>query len=181
MILLYLAAIVAANLTTATFGPGASLLVAFVFIGLDLVARDRLHDRWRHEGLAWKMGLLIGSGSALPFFVNAGAGRIGLASFLAFGSASIVDAVVYSALRRRGYLVRVNGSNLPAAAVDSIVFPLLAFGSFLPWIMAGQFLAKVAGGFIWSLCLRRSDAAAHHSRRNVSTMFVFKVRTKAAP
>jgi len=49
--------------------------------------------------------------------------------------------------------VRVNGSNVVSAAVDSVVFPTLAFGSFLPWVILGQFLAKVAGGAVWSLIL----------------------------
>jgi uncharacterized PurR-regulated membrane protein YhhQ (DUF165 family) len=52
-------------------------------------------------------------------------------------------------------MVKVNGSNLISAAVDSIVFPTLAFGAVLPWIMLGQFAAKVAGGAVWALILRQ--------------------------
>ena len=50
-------------------------------------------------------------------------------------------------------MVRVNGSNVFSAAVDSAVFPTLAFGVFLPWVILGQFAAKVAGGFVWSMIL----------------------------
>ena len=65
----------------------------------------------------------------------------------------VVDAVVYHWLGGYPRWLRVNGSNVPSAAVDSIVFPSLAFGTFLPWIILGQFAAKVCGGFAWSLIL----------------------------
>ena len=59
----YLAAIVAANLSVATFGPAVSVANAFVFIALDLSSRDRLHEAWTGRGLAWRMAALIASGS----------------------------------------------------------------------------------------------------------------------
>lgn len=155
---LYLAAIVLANLSSATFGPGASVVNAFLFIGLDLTARDRLHDAWHGRGLVWKMAALIAGGSILSWLFNAGAGRIALASCAAFGAAAIVDTLAYHLLRGRAHLVRVNGSNVPSALVDSLVFPTLAFGGFLPWVTLGQFAAKVLGGAIWSLILRRGSA-----------------------
>lgn len=159
MIALYLVAIVAANLLVAWFGPAVTILNAFLFIGLDLTARDRLHDRWRGEGLVWKMGLLIASGGLISYLLNRDAGRIALASTVAFCAAALTDSLVYQLLRRRGYMLRVNGSNIPAAAVDSVVFPTLAFGGFLPWVTLGQFAAKVLGGFVWSLILGRRRAA----------------------
>lgn len=157
---LYLFAIVAANLLVAQFGPGITILNAFLFIGLDLTARDRLHDQWRHNGLVWKMGLLIAAGGLLSYLLNRDAGRIALASTVAFTAAALTDALVYQLLHRRTFLIRANGSNIPAAAVDSIVFPTLAFGGFLPWVTLGQFTAKVLGGFVWSLILRRRRVAA---------------------
>ena len=51
----YLVAIVAANLLVAHFGHGVAVLNAFLFIGLDLTARDGLHEAWRNCGLVWKM------------------------------------------------------------------------------------------------------------------------------
>ena len=41
------------------------------------------------------------------------------------------------------------------AARDSIVFPTLAFGLFMPEIVLGQFVAKFVGGFLWSLVLQK--------------------------
>jgi uncharacterized membrane protein (DUF441 family) len=153
LVSLYLIAIVAANLSVATFGPDVVILNAFVLIALDLTTRDRLHELWHNKGLIWKMGALIATGSAISYLLNAGAGRIALASLAAFALASVVDTVVFSWLRRKGWLVRSNASNVASAAVDSCIFPVLAFGAFLPWIILGQFAAKVLGGFIWSVVL----------------------------
>lgn len=160
MIALYLAAIVAANLAVTAWGPGASIPIAFLLIGLDLTARDRLHDRWRGRGLPWRMGALIAAGGAISYLLNQGAGRVAVASVAAFTLASITDAAVYQLLRDRPYLQRVNGSNVPAALVDSVAFPTLAFGAVLPWIMAGQLVAKIAGGALWALILKGRQRAA---------------------
>lgn len=87
MILLYIGAIVAANLSVATFGPWASPLNSFLFIGLDLSLRDRLHDRWLGKGLWWRMLGLIGSAGAISYALNPAAGKIAAASVAAFCAA----------------------------------------------------------------------------------------------
>lgn len=156
----YLLAVVAANLLVAWFGPAVSIVNAFLFIGLDLTARDRLHDAWRGDGLVWKMGALIASGGLISYLVNQDAGPIAVASTVAFAAAALTDALVYHLMRGRPFLLRANGSNVPAAAVDSLVFPILAFGGFLPLVTLGQFVAKVVGGFFWSLLLNRRRVAA---------------------
>lgn len=157
-ILLYLIAIVIANITVAVYGPSVSIINAFLFIGLDLTTRDKLHDAWRGRGLVWKMALLIAAGSAISWLLNRNAGPIALASFVAFASAATIDAGAYHLLRNKSWFARVNGSNVLGAAVDSVIFPTLAFGGLLPWVTLGQFTAKVAGGALWSLVLRgRSD------------------------
>jgi hypothetical protein len=156
-----LVAIVLANLTVAQFGPNMAIFNAFLFIGLDLTARDRLHDAWRGNNLVPKMTALIAAGSVLSWVLNRDAGQIALASFVAFAAAATVDAVVYHLLGNYPRWLRINGSNVPSALVDSLVFPTLAFGGFLPLVVLGQFLAKTVGGFIWSLVFRWMD------RRNV--------------
>lgn len=161
LVVLYLAAIVAANLSVAAFGPEASIINAFLFIGLDLSTRDALHERWHGRALWPRMLLLIGAGSALSAALNWQAAQIAVASFAAFLSAGIADAVVYSVMDKRSRLLRMNGSNLVAAGVDSLVFPALAFGLPLLWlIVIGQFVAKVAGGFVWSLLLTKRASLA---------------------
>ena len=152
---MYLVAIVAANLLVARFGPAVVVVNAFLFIGLDLTARDHLHDAWRGRGLWRKMAVLIAAGSLLSWVLNRGAGQIALASFVAFALAGVADAVIYHWLGDRARLVRVNGSNMVSAAVDSLIFPTLAFGALMPGVVLGQFAAKVGGGFVWSLVLRR--------------------------
>jgi uncharacterized PurR-regulated membrane protein YhhQ (DUF165 family) len=151
---MYLVAVVAANLAIAHFGPAATPFVAFVAIGLDLSSRDALHEAWHNNGLWWKMFALIGSGSLLSWLLNANAGSIALASFIAFAASGLSDSLMYQLLHKYPSLVKMNGSNLLSAAVDSLVFPNVAFGSFMPMVVLGQFAAKVLGGFVWSLVLR---------------------------
>jgi hypothetical protein len=154
IVALYLAAIVAANLSTARFGPSASIVNALLLIGLDLTARDRLHDSWRGRGLWLRMAVLIATGSAISWVLNRDAGQIALASCVAFGLAGAADALAYHLLGSKARLLRINGSNVVSAVVDSAVFPALAFGFPLLWpVMLGQFAAKTVGGACWSLIL----------------------------
>jgi hypothetical protein len=150
-VILYLAAIIAANLITAQFGPSASVVNAFLFIGLDLTSRDKLHEAWGRDGLARKMAALIACGSVLSWILNRDAGTIAIASFVAFASAAVVDTIVYQLLRERSYIIKVNGSNVLSALIDSVIFPTVAFGGLMPLVTLGQFIAKVGGGFVWSL------------------------------
>src|SRR5262245_19290459 len=96
----YLAAIIAANLSIAHWGPKAAVYNAFLFIGLDLVSRDRLHDLWRGH-LIRNMAALIAAGSGLSYLMGIWLGtgpfvaRIALASMVAFGVAASADAIVY--------------------------------------------------------------------------------------
>ena len=162
-IILYLSAIVLANLSATIFGPYATIANAFVFVGLDLTCRDKLHEAWHEENLYRNMLRLIVAGSVLSFLVAMLLGkgelsaRIALASMIAFALASLTDTIVYGILWNRPKMVKINGSNVASAAVDSVVFPTVAFGSFLPIVILGQFLAKVFGGFIWSLILNRKE------------------------
>ncbi len=156
LIMLYLAAIVAANLIITNLGSQVSIITAFFFIGLDLTARDSLHEKWRGRRLWWKMALLIATGSILSYVLNSNAAPIALASFVAFAVAGVADTLTYLILGDKARMIRVNGSNIVSAAVDSFIFPVLAFGWPPLWgIVAGQFIAKIAGGFIWSLFLAR--------------------------
>ena len=156
-VILYLVAIVLANLSVAALGPSVIIINAFLFIGLDLTARDQLHEVWRGNHLLPKMAALIASGSILSWLLNRDAGSVALASFIAFASAATVDAVVYHLMGKYPRWLRINGSNVPSALVDSIIFPTLAFGSFLWPIVLGQFAAKTLGGLVWSLVFRWRD------------------------
>lgn len=155
LVILYLAAVVAANLSVAYFGPSSTIINAFLFIGLDITTRDALHERWKGKQLWLNMGLLVLAGSVISYLLNREGAQIALASLLAFALSNIADTVVYHLLRRYPKFAKVNGSNIASAAVDSVTFPTIAFGVFIPWVVAGQFLAKVLGGYVWSLILLR--------------------------
>jgi queuosine precursor transporter len=158
---MYLGAIVAANLTVAWFGPAVAIVNAFVFIAFDLTSGDRLHEAWHGRGLVYKMAALILAGSLLSYAIDGAAGPIALASFVAFAVSASLDRLVYALLGKRGYLVKVNGSNLVSSCADSIIFPTLAFGVFMPWLILAQFVAKVAGGLIWAYILKPRATPIH--------------------
>lgn len=147
----YISAMVLANLLVFTIGPWFSPVNAFVLIGLDLSVRDWLHVRLS----MLEMGVLIGVGGVVTYALAPGAQHIALASAAAFSCAAVVDWLVFGALGGRSWLTRANGSNMAGAAVDSMVFPTMAFGGFLPGVVLLQFVAKVAGGALWAYVLSK--------------------------
>lgn len=152
LILLYLVAIILANLSAMYFGPSATIINAFLLIGLDLAVRDSLHDKWEKQ-IAAKMPLLIVSGSLLSMIININAWHIAVASMAAFGLSETIKTLFYIGLKRKSRIYRAGVANIFASAVDSTVFPTLAFGELMIWVVLGQFVAKVAGAMIWSLLL----------------------------
>jgi hypothetical protein len=154
---IYIAALVAANLLVAWLGVWFSLVNAFVLIGLDLSLRDKLHDLWEGDKLPIKMGGLIATASVVSYAINPATGMIAFASLAAFSLSMVADAFVYQYLKAKSWLIRVNGSNVAGSAVDSVVFPTIAFGSLMPEIVALQFVAKIGGGFIWSKILEKKN------------------------
>ena len=158
-VIFYCAAMVGANLSVSYFGPWVSPINAFVLIGLDLSLRDKLHERWMGQWLWWKMAALISLSGGLSYIANPAAAKIAIASLVAFVLSGAVDALVYNWLRHKPYIQRSNGSNLAGAAIDSFIFPMIAFGAFMPMIVLLQFTAKVGGGFVWSLILLK---VKHH-------------------
>jgi queuosine precursor transporter len=151
----YAAAMILANLSVAAFGPWVSPINAFVLIGLDLALRDWLHVRLH----VWQMGVLIAGTGALTYLLNPAAGMIAIASSAAFTAAAVVDWATFARLRG-SWMFRANGSNVAGAAVDSLVFPTLAFGALMPQIVLAQFAAKVAGGAVWAWILSRKQVLA---------------------
>lgn len=157
-VVIYLVAIVLANITTTIFGANWSIVNAFLFIGLDITCRDKLHEQWKNNNLFWNMLILILSGSLLSYLLNSNAGIIAIASFTAFLLANFADVFIYQKLINKSKLIKINGSNVGSAIVDSLVFPTIAFGGILWIITLGQFLAKVLGGYVWSLVIAYADS-----------------------
>jgi uncharacterized PurR-regulated membrane protein YhhQ (DUF165 family) len=152
-IAIYAAAMTLANLSVATFGPAISPINSFVLIGLDLALRDWLHVRLK----VWQMGALIAATGALTYLLNPAAGQIAVASACAFTAAALVDWGTFARLRG-SWMFRANGSNVAGAAVDSLLFPTIAFGVLMPHIVAMQFVAKIAGGALWAWLIGRKTA-----------------------
>lgn len=150
-VLVYAAAMILANLSVATFGPSVTPVNAFVLIGLDLTMRDWLHVRIK----PWQMAALIAITGGLTYALNPAAGKIAVASACAFSAAALADWATFTRLRG-SWMYRANGSNVAGAAVDSLIFPTLAFGALMPQIVLAQFLAKIAGGAIWTWIFNRS-------------------------
>lgn len=149
----YILSITAANWLVAIFGPVITPVNAFLLIGLDLTLRDYMHER---IGLV-KIIILSVVAGLLSWALNPAAGMIAVASSVSFVMAALADAGTYQRLIRHKWFKKANASNIAGAAVDSIVFPVIAFGALMPWVVVAQFAAKVAGGFLWTYVLRRGD------------------------
>lgn len=149
-IVIYAVAMTCANLSIVAFGPWVSPINAFFLIGLDLALRDWLHVRLR----VWQMGALIAATGLLTYILNPSAQHIAIASAASFAIAALADWLTFTKLQG-SWLRRSMGSNVVGAAVDSLIFPTLAFGALMPAIVLMQFAAKVAGGAAWAWVLSR--------------------------
>jgi uncharacterized PurR-regulated membrane protein YhhQ (DUF165 family) len=149
-IAIYAVAMTIANLLVAKFGPAVTPINAFVLIGLDLALRDWLHVRLK----TWQMGALIAATGLLTYALNQAAGMIAVASAVAFTAAAVIDWSIFAKLTG-SWMKRSNVSNVAGAAVDSLVFPTIAFGVLMPQIVAMQFVAKILGGAVWSYAINK--------------------------
>lgn len=149
-IVIYAVAMTCANLSIAAFGPWVSPINAFFLIGLDLALRDWLHVHLR----VWQMGALIAATGLLTYILNPSAQHIAIASAVSFAVAALADWLTFTKLQG-SWLRRSMGSNVVGAAVDSLIFPTLAFGALMPAIVLMQFAAKVAGGAMWATLMNR--------------------------
>lgn len=146
----YAAAMTLANLAVAHFGPAVMPYIAFVLIGLDLSLRNWLALKLK----APQMVALIAVSAGLSYVLNPASGQIALASLAAFSASALADWLTFSTITGR-WLRRCVGGVAVGAAVDSLLFPTLAFGVLMPGIVLAQFIAKVAGGALWALVLSR--------------------------
>lgn len=109
-----------------------------LMIGLALVLRD-----WVHELAGWRVSLLmVLLGGALSLFFSPPA--LAFASAVAFTLSELADLGVYSRLRRSRPALAVFASQCVGAAIDSMLFVYLAFGSLA--FSAGTTMAKIYAG-----------------------------------
>lgn len=152
-VLIYAAAIVLANLSVAHFGPASAPINAFILIGLDLALRNWLALKLSR----WKMVAMIAFAAVLSYGLNPASGRIAVASFVAFSLAALSDWWTFSTLTGQ-WLRRCIGGVAVGAAVDSVVFPSIAFDLplvVLAGIVGSMFIAKVLGGSLWAFVFSR--------------------------
>lgn len=155
-VFLYAAAIVTANYLVFIFGPSVTPINAFVFIGFDLALRN-----WLNLQLTkWQMAAMIFGTGAISYLLNDTMQTIAIASAVAFTLASLVDWLVFNKIKGE-WVKKANISNTAGAMVDSIAFPTIAFGVLMPEIVLLQFLAKVFGGFVWTLVLNKIPQKAY--------------------
>ena len=155
MVYIYILSLTIANLLVAWLGPWFSPINAFFLIGLDLLLRDKLHEKWKNNYLALRMFGIIATSGAISYTVNQDTGIIAIASSVSFMAAMIIDSLIYHKLKHLPWWKKSNGSNMGGAAIDSILFPTIAFGILMPHIVALQFLCKIIGGVVWSFLLQR--------------------------
>lgn len=144
----YLAAIVAANLIVNHYGPTSTPYVAFGLIGAVLIFRDRFADVIGPRRIVAQASL-IAAGALLTWLVDRNAVTVAEASVVAFAASEAVEGTLYFAIRHRPWLERAPLSATAGGAVDSVLFIAIAFGFSLP-IAFAQFVAKVAGAYLWA-------------------------------
>lgn len=145
-ILIYIVAVSLSNLLVAHYGAWITPVTAFVLIGLELVVRDLLH----HKLTKMQMIIVIFAAGVVSFLINHNALMIAVGSFVAVILSCTVDYAVYEKTTGTKFK-KSNTSNFFSSAVDSLVFPLIAFGSFMPIIVLAQWSAKFFGGLLWSI------------------------------
>ena len=146
----YVTVIVAANLSTTYFGLWVTPLNAFFLIGAEIVLRDVMHESLSKIKL---LCIVIFAGF-ISFVINSESKNIAIASFLAIVVSCLVDYYVYSKTKGK-WIKRSNNSNFFSGFTDSLIFPLVAFGVFNPYVFILQWMAKFIGGFIWALILNK--------------------------
>lgn len=139
--LTYLAVIVLANYLTSNFGLipvgfGQVATAGTFAIGLSFVLRDATQDVIGAKGTyaVVLLGSLVSFMVADPF--------VALASASAFLVSETCDMIVYTPLRKKGYLRSALASNAVGSAIDTITFLLVA-GFPLREAFAGQMVAKL--------------------------------------
>lgn len=136
----FIATILAANYVTTEYGmvPVGFGLVATAgtyFAGLAFVLRDTVQDAYGKRAVF----ALIVLGAALSYLVSDP--FIALASGIAFAASETADLLVYSPLRKRGYIRAAIASNVVGALVDTVLFLWIA-GFPIADAIAGQIVGK---------------------------------------
>lgn len=137
----YLGCIVASNWLVARYGfvPvgfGLMATAGTYTAGIAFVARDAVQDV---AGRATVLAALA-AGAVLSWFASTP--QLALASAAAFGLSELADMLVYTPLRKRGYVRAAVASNLAGSVVDTAVFLWLAGFGLAGAVVGGQLVGK---------------------------------------
>lgn len=172
--LIYIVAVLAANLTATLFVPFpvfGQVAIGTLIFGLTFTQRDRMHARGRRFvyavialsavlnlillvscrylwGLAWVDWLHAQGWNWLAegFAILQSSGpRIFIASLVAIVLAESADTEVYHRLRHQSWLLRVGKSNAVSIPLDSVLFNLIAFAGIFP---LGMWVSVVFGEIV---------------------------------
>jgi uncharacterized PurR-regulated membrane protein YhhQ (DUF165 family) len=137
--LAFITCIAWANYLTTTYGLvtilGVTATAGTVLAGATFVFRDSVQDVF---GKAVVLCLIV---AGIGFSLAISDPRIAWASAAAFGVAELVDMLIYTPLRKRGYVRAALASNVAGSFVDTVVF--LAVAGFPIWsAVPGQMLLK---------------------------------------
>jgi uncharacterized PurR-regulated membrane protein YhhQ (DUF165 family) len=162
----YVGTVVLANVVTSNFGliaAGFGLLVpaGTYTAALALSLRDALHEQ---AGVRWVwFGMAVGT----VVSVLTSDGRIALASGAAFAVSELLDLVVYSRLRVRGWRRALVASNIVGSIVDTVLFLWLSgFGLSFQGV-GGQVLVKAV--WVTGAALLLAEAIRRVLRNRVLT------------
>lgn len=153
----FIATVFGANWALANFGIvpigfGLSAPAGVFFAGLAFSARDWLHEM---GGRLWVVGAIL-AGAFLSWWIEP---TFAVASGVAFMLSEFLDFMVYTPLRKRGWMRAVAASNVVGTVADSVLFLLLAFGSlqFIEGQIVGKtYMTILAIAAVW-LYRRRRD------------------------
>lgn len=163
-----LAAVIAANFVTGTFGLipvgfGLEATAGTFFAGFALAARDGIQDAL---GKAATVGVILAAAGISYVVADA---RLALASAAALLLAELADFAVYTPLRERArfgdrrWAAAVILSGIVGAVVDTVVFIGLAFGAAaILGVFAGQLVGKTWATLSYLII---GKAVSHHASR----------------
>jgi queuosine precursor transporter len=137
----FIACILAANYVTTEYGMvpvgfGVVATAGTYFAGLCFVLRDAVQDT---AGKRSVLALIV-VGALASYLVSDP--FIALASGVAFLVSEVCDLLVYTPLRRRGYLRAALASNVVGALIDTVLFLWIA-GFPIADAIAGQMVGKL--------------------------------------
>lgn len=150
MIVLFVLLYVAANLSVAYFGVWSTPINALVIISADMVIRDKI----QHNFGFWYSMLACFVAGIATVIIDPSAGMIAVASVSSVILAGTGSAITFK-LKRGDFYSKSIPANTVSAAIDSIVFPMIAFGSVMIDVSLAQFAAKTVGAFIIIAIMRK--------------------------